>query len=73
MKNLRRLFAAPVLSATQSPIQNIFLNDSPAITQKTSSLARAPRFAAYPFAGQPNITMYDEQLGTTFTVGAPAL
>jgi hypothetical protein len=80
VKNLMRIFAAPALSAlsvvmifsclsiaTRSPIQNIFLNDSPAITQKTSSLPAAPRFAAYPFAGQPNITMYDEQLGTTFT------
>jgi hypothetical protein len=80
MKNLRRIFAAPAPSALsvvmifsflsiaiQSPVQNLFLNDSPPITQKTSSLATAPRFAAYPFAGQPNITMYDEQLGTTFT------
>jgi len=80
MKILRRLFVTLAPSAlsvaiilsflsivTQSPIQNLFLDDCPPITQKTSSLATAPRFAAYPFAGQPNITMYDEQLGTTFT------
>ena len=52
---------------TQSPIQNTFFHDSQAVTHKASRLPTAPRLAAYPFAGRPNIIMYDEQLGTTFT------
>ena len=71
IKNMRRLFAllptilslAIILSFCpvnrQLQIQTSF--------QTTARLPSAPRFAAFPFAGQTNVTIYDEQLGTTFT------
>ena len=68
VKNVRKLFALPftllslVTIISFSPVSG----QLPA-AQTTSRMPAAPRFAAYPFAGQSNITMYDEQLGTTFT------
>jgi Divergent InlB B-repeat domain len=85
LKNVRKLFALPlaVLTAAlifsfltfdaQSPIQNVLVNSSQTITQKGNRLPASPRFAAYPLTGRPNITMYDEQLGTTFTQNFTAL
>ena len=85
IKNKRKSFALPlaVLAAAlifsfsavnaQSPIQNVLVNSSQTITQKGNRLPASPRFAAYPLAGRPNITMYDEQLGTTFTQNFTAL
>ena len=71
IKNMRRLFALlpTILSLAViisfCPVNRQFqIQTAP---QTTSRLPAAPRLAAYPFAGQPNITMYDEQLGTTFT------
>ena len=49
---------------------NFILPGQPSVTDSNYApnnqpAAGCPRFAAYPFAGQTNITMYDEQLGTT--------
>jgi len=51
---------------TRPPAQYAFLNNSQTVTCK-SRLPLSPSFANYPLAGQPNVTMYNEQLGTTFT------
>lgn len=71
VKNVRKLFALSFACLSLVTITSF----SPAAgqsaaqtaSQTTSRLPAAPRLAAYPFAGQPNITMYDEQLGTSFT------
>ena len=71
LKNVRKLFALSfaflslVTIISFSPVSG--QPEAQNASQTTSRLPAAPRFAAYPFAGQPNITMYDEQLSTTFT------
>ncbi len=77
IKNLRKLFrllpAVLLLAVIISfcPVNHrLPIQTTP---PATSCLPAAPRFAAYPFAGQLNVTMYDEQMGTTFTQNFPSL
>ena len=71
LKNMRKLFALlPAVLSLAVMISFCPVNRQLGIQTTPQTTVRppaAPRFAAYPFAGQPNITLYDEQLGTTFT------
>ena len=55
-----------VLTNIQTPIQNLFFNDSQMVTRGIS-LPTSPRFGIHPFASRPTSTVYDEQLGISFT------
>ena len=51
----------------QTSIQNKFLNAYQTYTQSDGQLPTSPRLNLYPLLGRPSSTVYDEQLGTTFT------
>jgi hypothetical protein len=65
------LFVSLMLSLTsvnpQLPVAQKLSIDSQNIPQSGSRFPAAPRFGAYPFANGPGITMYDEQVGASFT------
>jgi len=62
-----------VLTNIQTPIQNLIVSDSQTVTQKGSPLPPAPRLGVHPFARIPTATVYDEQLGISFTQNFPSL
>jgi hypothetical protein len=64
----------PLISVNiKASVQNASLNQHQVVTQRGSQLPASSRLGAYPLLGRPSSTVYDEQLGATFTQDSTVL